>query len=41
MDYRRHGMEKTAKTLRETFDHNDYLFNLTMLEKGVLDFLLK
>ncbi len=30
------GWEVTANPLRETFDHNDYLFNLHMLEKGVL-----
>jgi type II restriction enzyme len=35
------GWIATTKPLRETFDHNDYLFNLTMLEKGVLEFLLK
>lgn len=35
------GWKTTAKPLRETFDHNDYLFNLTMLEKGILEFLLK
>ena len=35
------GWKKTAKPLRETFDHNDYLFNLTMLEKGILEYMLK
>ena len=35
------GWKKTAKPLRETFDHNDYLFNLTMLEKGILGYILK
>ena len=35
------GWEKTRKVLRETFDHNDYIFNLKMIEKGVLEFLLK
>ncbi|PIY78514.1 MAG: restriction endonuclease [Parcubacteria group bacterium CG_4_10_14_0_8_um_filter_35_7] len=35
------GWKTTAKPLRETFDHNDYLFNLAMLEKGILEFLLK
>jgi len=35
------GWETTAKPLRETFNHNDYLFSLTMLEKGILEFLLK
>ena len=35
------GWKTTAKPLRETFNHNDYLFNLTMLEKGILEFLLK
>ena len=35
------GWKTTAKPLRETFNHNDYLFNLTMLEKGILESLLK
>ncbi|MCK9266803.1 type II restriction endonuclease [bacterium] len=34
------GWKTTTKPLRETFNHNDYLFNLAMLEKGVLEFLL-
>lgn len=34
------GWVGTQNPLRETFDHNDYLFNLTMLEKGILEFLL-
>ena len=35
------GWTTTTKPLRETFDHNDYLFSLAMLEKGVLEFLIK
>ncbi|MBU4347271.1 type II restriction endonuclease [Patescibacteria group bacterium] len=35
------GWKTTTKPLREAFEHNDYLFNLAMLEKGVLEFLLK
>ncbi|MBU4375595.1 type II restriction endonuclease [Patescibacteria group bacterium] len=35
------GWESTSKPLRETFNHNDYVFNLAMLEKGILEFLLK
>ncbi len=35
------GWKTTARPLRETFDHNDYVFNLTMLENGILDFLIK
>jgi len=35
------GWKTTTKPLRETFNYNDYLFNLTMLEKGILEFLLK
>jgi type II restriction enzyme len=31
------GWETAAKPLRETFEHNDYLFSLTMLEKNILD----
>jgi len=33
------GWESTSRPLRETFDHNEYLFNLTMIEKGVLGHL--
>lgn len=33
------GWKTTTRPLRETFDHNDYLFNLTMLEKDILEFL--
>ncbi len=35
-----YGWKKTARPLRETFDHNDYLFSLSMLEKGILEHLL-
>jgi type II restriction enzyme len=35
-----YGWRTTAKPLREAFDHNDYLFTLSMLEKGILEFLL-
>ena len=31
------GWLKTTKPLRETFNHNDYIFNLAMLEQGILD----
>jgi type II restriction enzyme len=34
------GWKTTAKPLRETFNHNDYLFSLAMLERGVLEFLI-
>lgn len=34
------GWKTTAKPLRETFDHNDYLFNLAMLEKGALEAII-
>jgi len=30
------GWKTTARPLRETFDHNDYLVTLDMLEKGIL-----
>ncbi|MEK6532024.1 MAG: type II restriction endonuclease [Deltaproteobacteria bacterium] len=33
------GWKTAARPLRETFDHNDYLFNLHMLEKGILEHL--
>jgi len=35
------GWKTATKPLRETFDHNDFIFNLKMLEEGVLEFLLK
>ena len=35
------GWKKTELPLRETFNHNDYIFTLKMLEKGILEFLLK
>ncbi len=35
-----YGWKGTAKPLRETFDHNDYLLTLGMLERGILEFLL-
>ena len=35
------GWKTTAKPLQETFNHNDYLFNLAMLERGILEFLTK
>ena len=31
------GWKSTVKPLRETFNHNDYIFNLNMLENGILD----
>lgn len=31
------GWKFTSRPLRETFDHNDYLLNLTMLEKSILE----
>lgn len=31
------GLKKTSKPLEETFGHNDYVVNLAMLEKGILD----
>jgi len=34
------GWESTQRPLRETFDHNDYIFNLNMLEHGALDSIL-
>ncbi len=34
------GWKATSRPLKETFIHNDYLFNLDMLEKGALDLLL-
>jgi len=35
------GWKTTEKALRENFNHNDYLFNLAMLEKRILEFIMK
>lgn len=35
------GWKSTTRPLRETFNHNDYLITLAMLEKGILENLLK
>ena len=35
------GWRKTVNPLRETFANNDYVFNLAMLERGILEFLLR
>lgn len=35
-----YGWKTTTRPLRETFDHNEYLFNLSMLEKGILEYLI-
>lgn len=35
-----YGWKKTDRPLRETFEHNDYLLNLDMLEKGILEKLI-
>ncbi len=32
-----YGWRSVSRPLRETFNHNEYLFNLDMLEKGILD----
>jgi len=34
------GWLSTTRPLRETFDHNDYIFTLAMLEKDILDYIL-
>jgi type II restriction enzyme len=33
------GWKSTERPLRETFDHNEYIFNLSMIEKGILNYL--
>lgn len=33
------GWFTTTRPLRDTFNHNDYIFNLAMLEQGILDSL--
>ena len=35
-----YGWKSTTRPLRETFDHNEYIFNLAMLENGILDFIV-
>ncbi|PIT89311.1 MAG: restriction endonuclease [Candidatus Levybacteria bacterium CG10_big_fil_rev_8_21_14_0_10_36_7] len=35
-----YGWKTTARPLRETFNHNDYVFTLAMLEKEILDDLI-
>lgn len=34
------GWKSTTRPLRETFDHNDYLFTLNMLENGIMDSII-
>jgi len=34
------GWKVTSKPLRETFDNNDFVLNLSMLEKDILNFLI-
>lgn len=34
------GWLSTTRPLRETFNHNDYIFSLAMLENGILDHIL-
>lgn len=34
------GWKTTSRPLRETFNHNDYILSLDMIEKGALEFLL-
>jgi type II restriction enzyme len=34
-----YGWKTTARPLRETFNHNEYLWNLAMIEKGILGYL--
>lgn len=33
------GWQSTKRPLRETFDHNEFIFNLSMIEQGVLEFI--
>lgn len=34
------GWQKTKRPLRETFDHNDYVFSLSMIENNILEYIL-
>lgn len=36
-----YGWKYTIRSLRDTFDHNDYVFTLDLLEKGILEEVLK
>jgi type II restriction enzyme len=36
-----YGWQNTSKPLREAFDHNEYLFNLKMLEQGIINYVIK
>ena len=35
------GWKTTKRPLRETFNHNEYVFTLDMIEKGILDFITR
>lgn len=35
------GWKTTQRPLRETFNHNEYIFTLDMIEKSILDFMMK
>jgi type II restriction enzyme len=35
------GWAKTKKPLKDTFEHNDYLMSLAMIEKGILEQIVK
>jgi len=35
------GWQKTTKPLRETFNHNDYVFNLAMINQGIFEHIIK
>ena len=35
------GWKTTQKPLKETFEHNDYMMSLSMLEKGILEEIVK
>ncbi|MBI4652051.1 type II restriction endonuclease [Candidatus Desantisbacteria bacterium] len=34
------GWKSTSRPLRETFDHNEYILSLDMLEKGILEYFI-
>ena len=34
------GWKSTARPLRETYNHTDYIISLAMLEKGILEYLI-
>lgn len=41
LDYRWFRLATTKRPLRDTFDNTDYIINLDMIQKGILEELLE